>query len=79
MNVFETDPLGRFKTNPLAYWTRQMSWAYVLSRSIPHNVLHDRGYPSIGDEPLTEPVDSGDVERAGRWKGSPKGESGMHY
>lgn len=79
MNVFELDPRGRLKANPLAYWTRQMSRAYVQSRAIPYNVLYDGGYPSIGDEPLTEPVDSGDVERSGRWKGSPKSECGMHY
>jgi phosphoadenosine phosphosulfate reductase len=79
MRVFEEDHKGRLKANPLAYWTRQMVLDYVRSNGIPYNVLHDRGYPSVGDEPLTEPVDSDDSERAGRWRGSPKSESGMHY
>ena len=39
----------------------------------------DKGYTSIGDEPLTSPVEEGEGERAGRWRGSRKGESGLHY
>ncbi len=79
MRVFEADPKGRLKANPLAYWTRQKALDYITEHGIPYNALHDRGYPSIGDEPLTGPVEPGEGERAGRWRGSPKNESGLHY
>ena len=79
MRVFEQDPRGRLKANPLAYWTRDAVWEYVRENGIPYNALHDKGYTSIGDEPLTSPVEEGEGERAGRWRGSRKGESGLHY
>ncbi|MEO1637196.1 MAG: hypothetical protein AAFS04_19170, partial [Cyanobacteria bacterium J06631_9] len=41
--------------------------------------LHDRGYTSIGDEPLTTPTAAGEDERAGRWRGSEKTECGIHW
>ncbi|QIZ73772.1 phosphoadenosine phosphosulfate reductase [Oxynema aestuarii AP17] len=78
MGVFEYDKKGRLKVNPLAYWTRNQTWGYVIEHGVPYNVLHDRGYASIGDEPLTTPVAAGEHERAGRWRGSAKMECGIH-
>lgn len=69
---------GRIKVNPLAAWTRKEVWGHILSREIPYNPLHDKGYPSIGDRPLTEPADGGEGERSGRWKGRGKTECGIH-
>ncbi|MEQ8755391.1 MAG: hypothetical protein RID09_17990 [Coleofasciculus sp. G1-WW12-02] len=43
-----------------------------------YHPLHDQGYASIGDEPLTTPVVSGEHERAGRWRGIGKTECGIH-
>lgn len=69
---------GRIKANPLAGWTRKEVWAWILSNGLPYNPLHDQGYPSIGDRPLTEPVQVGGDERSGRWKGRGKTECGIH-
>lgn len=78
MPILERDPLGRLKINPLANWTRKDSWTYAIANDVPYNELYDRGYTSIGDEPLTTTVRDGEHERAGRWRGSAKTECGMH-
>lgn len=68
----------RIKVNPLAAWTRKEVWGHILSKGIPYNPLHDQGYPSIGDRPLTEKADAAEGERSGRWKGRGKTECGIH-
>lgn len=68
----------RVKVNPLAAWTRKEIWGHILSKGIPYNPLHDQGYPSIGDRPLTEKADAAEGERSGRWKGRGKTECGIH-
>lgn len=78
MPVLELDNQGRLKINPLASWTRQESWVYVAEHGTIYNPLHDQGYPSIGDEPITTPVGQGEDERAGRWRGMGKTECGIH-
>jgi phosphoadenosine phosphosulfate reductase len=66
------------KVNPLANWTRQQTWDYVVDKAVPHNELLDRGYKSIGCWPCTRPVAEGESERAGRWAGRGKTECGIH-
>jgi phosphoadenosine phosphosulfate reductase len=78
MPILEWDTSGRLKINPLANWTRKDIWNYVYHQKVVYNPLHDQGYTSIGDEPLTTPVHSGEHERAGRWRGSGKTECGIH-
>lgn len=78
MPIFEQDINNRIKVNPLANWTRKQSWAYVAEHGVIYNPLHDQGYPSIGDEPITTPVAEGEDERAGRWRGTGKTECGIH-
>lgn len=78
MPIIEKDSEGRLKINPLANWTRKDVWNYTLKHHVPYNPLHDQGYTSIGDEPLTTPVQNGEHERAGRWRGSAKTECGIH-
>ncbi|OLP18589.1 phosphoadenosine phosphosulfate reductase [Leptolyngbya sp. 'hensonii'] len=78
MPVFEWDHQGRLKVNPLANWKRKESWAYVFEHDVIYNPLHDHGYSSIGDEPLTTPIREGEDERAGRWRGTNKTECGIH-
>ncbi|MBE9192541.1 phosphoadenosine phosphosulfate reductase [Gloeocapsopsis crepidinum LEGE 06123] len=78
MPVFEIDAQQRLKVNPLASWTRKDSWNYVFQHGVIYNPLHDQGYPSIGDEPITTPVAEGEDERAGRWRGTGKTECGIH-
>ena len=78
MPIVETDTEGRIKINPLANWTRKDLWTYTYKHDVPYNPLHDQGYTSIGDEPLTTPIATGEHERAGRWRGSTKTECGIH-
>jgi phosphoadenosine phosphosulfate reductase len=65
------------KVNPLARWTRNDTWRYVVENRVPYNELLDAGYKSIGCWPCTRPVDGG-AERDGRWAGSAKKECGIH-
>jgi phosphoadenosine phosphosulfate reductase len=78
MPIFELDSNGRMKINPIATWTRKETWAYVAEHGVTYNPLHDQGYPSIGDEPITTKVAEGEDERAGRWRGTGKTECGIH-
>ena len=66
------------KVNPIADWTTQMVWQYVLKHQVPYNPLHDRHYPSIGCTHCTRPVLAGEDPRAGRWAGFQKTECGLH-
>jgi phosphoadenosine phosphosulfate reductase len=78
MSIFELDSQGRMKINAIATWTRKETWAYIVERGVIYNPLHDQGYPSIGDEPITTKVGEGEEERAGRWRGMGKTECGIH-
>jgi phosphoadenosine phosphosulfate reductase len=69
---------GLVKINPLCDWTSEMVWQYLLANDVPYNPLHDRGYPSIGCEPCTKPVQIGEDPRSGRWAGMTKTECGLH-
>jgi phosphoadenosine phosphosulfate reductase len=68
------------KLNPLAAWSSDDVWSYVRAHEVPYNVLHDRGYPSIGCAPCTRPVAPGEDPRAGRWwwESSAHKECGLH-
>lgn len=68
----------QLRINPIVGWTRSEIWNFILDKGIPYNPLHDRGYPSIGDEALTTAVQDGESERAGRWRGSGRTECGIH-
>lgn len=55
------------KVNPLAKWTEQQVWDYIKEHKVPYNVLHDKGFPSIGCQPCTRAIMQGEDVRAGRW------------
>lgn len=74
--IFEVG--DQVKVNPLANWPRKQVWSFIMQHGIPYNPLHDQGYASIGDAPLTTPVAPGEPERAGRWRGLGKTECGIH-
>jgi phosphoadenosine phosphosulfate reductase len=69
---------SRIKVNPIAAWSIDDVWTYVRVHEVPYHPLHDQGYASIGDEPLTTPVADGEHERAGRWRGGGRLECGLH-
>lgn len=58
---------GLIKINPLINWTEKQVWDYIRKNNIPYNLLHDRGFPSIGCEPCTRAIEPGEDIRAGRW------------
>ncbi|MCW5299662.1 phosphoadenylyl-sulfate reductase [Herbaspirillum lusitanum] len=68
LDVQEDDPAhGMAKFNPLADWSEEDVWQYIRDNQVPYNPLHDQGYPSIGCEPCTRPIEPGEDVRAGRW------------
>ena len=66
------------KINPLANWSLEEVWDFVRVHNVPYHPLHDLGYASVGDAPLTTPIKPGEHERAGRWRGSVRVECGLH-
>ena len=58
---------GITKYNPLFDWSQDVVWSYLRHRTVPLHPLHRQGYPSIGCEPCTRAIRSGEDIRAGRW------------
>jgi phosphoadenosine phosphosulfate reductase len=58
---------GLIKLNPMADWALATLDSYVQSNDIPINVLHAKGFPSIGCQPCTRAIAPGEDIRAGRW------------
>jgi phosphoadenosine phosphosulfate reductase len=69
---------GLVKINPLINWSQDQVWTYIHLFELPYNILHTRGYPSIGCAPCTRPVAEGADPRSGRWVGHSKVECGIH-
>jgi phosphoadenosine phosphosulfate reductase len=71
---------GLIKVNPLYRWTEKMVWDYIRLHKVPYNILHDKGFPSIGCQPCTRAVESDDDPRSGRWWWEDQGhrECGLH-
>jgi phosphoadenosine phosphosulfate reductase len=69
---------GKLKFNPLANWSDGDITAYKLSYELPEHPLTSTGYLSIGCAPCTSAVKTGEDARAGRWRGQPKLECGLH-
>ncbi len=68
------------KINPLLDWTWDQVWNYIKENDVPYNKLLDKGYPSIGCEPCTRAIKSGEDLRAGRWwwESQEQKECGLH-
>lgn len=81
MKFFEWDGgNGIIKFNPLKDWSLEQTKDYVKENSVPYNILHDKGFVSIGCQPCTRAIEPGEDFRAGRWwweQGSGK-ECGLH-
>lgn len=81
LQSLEGDPAnGLLKLSPLADWSEARVWEYIRAHDVPYNVLHDRGYPSIGCACCTRAVRRTEDVRAGRWWWEPaeKRECGLH-
>jgi phosphoadenosine phosphosulfate reductase len=68
------------KYNPLLHWTQEEVNQYISKNNVPYNILHDRGFVSIGCQPCTRAIKTGEDFRAGRWwwEAADKKECGLH-
>ena len=76
--VSHDEGVGLVKIAPLANWTTNDIWSYVVAHDVPYNPLNDRGYPSLGCTHCTRAIVPGEDPRAGRWSGTGKLECGLH-
>ena len=68
LEMFEWDEGHRLvKYNPLLNWSLEEVRNYIIKNNVPYNILHDRGFVSIGCAPCTRAVSPGEDFRAGRW------------
>ncbi len=81
MDFIEYDEANQIlKIHPLFDWTFEEVKNYCKEQHIPYNVLHDKGFPSIGCQHCTRAIQEGEDFRAGRWwwKDQSKKECGLH-
>lgn len=66
--------------SPLLNWTSREIHAYMQQHELPYHPLREKGYASIGCNPLscTRAIQPGEDPRAGRWSGSDKVECGIN-
>ncbi len=71
---------GVIKYNPLKDWSLDNILEHIKKHNVPYNVLHDKGFISIGCSPCTRAIQSGQDIRAGRWwwEDNSKKECGLH-
>jgi phosphoadenosine phosphosulfate reductase len=55
------------KFNPLVHWSATQMEEYLVQNNVPQNVLHKKGFVSIGCQPCTRAIEVGEHPRAGRW------------
>lgn len=81
MEWIEYDNIKKIiKFYPLFDWSYEEVKEFAVKNEIPYNILHDKGFVSIGCEPCTRAVQPGADFRSGRWwweNGSSK-ECGLH-
>jgi phosphoadenosine phosphosulfate reductase len=81
MNLVEWDANNNLiKINPIINWSNHDVLDFISLNKIPYNVLHDKGFPSIGCQPCTRAVKPGEDIRAGRWwwENPEQKECGLH-
>jgi phosphoadenosine phosphosulfate reductase len=69
---------ARLKFNPFANASREAIEAIFKSTDLPVHPLAASGYLSVGCMPCTSRTSPDEDERAGRWRGRPKTECGIH-
>jgi phosphoadenosine phosphosulfate reductase len=70
---------GILRVHPLLNWHARDIWAYREEFALLKHPLENAGYLSIGCQPCTRSVLSGDADdRSGRWLGQKKTECGLH-
>lgn len=71
---------GCYAISPMLNWSNKDVGLYMKKHDLPYHPLVEKGYLSIGCNPLacTRPVQIGEDPRAGRWAGSNKLECGIN-
>jgi phosphoadenosine phosphosulfate reductase len=69
---------ARLKFNPFANISRETIEAIYKSADLPPHPLAANGFRSVGCMPCTSRADANEDARAGRWRGRPKSECGIH-
>jgi phosphoadenosine phosphosulfate reductase len=69
---------ARLKFNPFANVSREQIEGIFESANLPPHPLAASGYLSVGCMPCTSRTSPDEDERAGRWRGRPKTECGIH-
>jgi phosphoadenosine phosphosulfate reductase len=66
--------------SPLLNWGSREIHAYLKKHNLPYHPLFDKGYASIGCNPLscTRPIQLGEDARSGRWADADKLECGIN-
>jgi phosphoadenosine phosphosulfate reductase len=77
ISVVEEDGT-RLKFNPFANVSREAIEAIFKSANLPPHPLTAMGYLSVGCMPCTTRTSPDEDARAGRWRGRPKTECGIH-
>jgi phosphoadenosine phosphosulfate reductase len=77
MKVVEVDG-ARLKFNPFANTSREQIEAIYAESKLPPHPLKAMGYLSVGCMPCTSRTSPDEDDRAGRWRGRPKTECGIH-
>lgn len=79
-DIFSPKDHTLLKFNPLSHWTSQQVWSYIRENDVPFNVLHSKGFASIGCEPCTRATLPNQHQREGRWwwEAATKKECGLH-
>lgn len=69
-----------YAVSPLLNWTSRDVGLYMKQHDLPYHPLVEKGYLSIGCNPLscTRPVQLGEDSRSGRWSGTGKTECGIN-
>jgi phosphoadenosine phosphosulfate reductase len=69
-----------YAVSPLLNWGSREIHAYLKQHDLPYHPLVDKGYLSIGCNPLscTRPIQAGEDPRGGRWAGQNKLECGIN-
>jgi len=72
------DDGARLKFNPFANVSREAIEAIYATANLPPHPLAGKGYLSVGCMPCTSRTSPDEDARAGRWRGRPKTECGIH-
>lgn len=72
------DDGARLKFNPFANVSREEIEAIFVRAKLPRHPLVASGFLSVGCMPCTSRTAEGEDGRAGRWRGRPKTECGIH-